>query len=718
MTPLQNPLKPLTMNMKTTFRTIVLTMVICIGTSHAVAQEILTGFYRGSTQPTTRHVNQEGLFLPFFDDFSKTHVYADSTKWIDRNAMVTDGFPLNPPTRNAATLDVLDQYGCVYDYAISNAFVAEYLTSTRIRLDSVLDPTPRAITPADSVYFSFWYQPQGNGNPPEAQDSLVLQFGTTTEHQEFLYLDYQNFSVAEIFAQMQVDTLFPGDTVWSFGSCTPGLFILINDTLTSQTQGIISVPCDSVFTTVADTTWTHIWSTPGQKLETFLEENGGQYFKQVMIPIRDLKFFTDHFYFRFYNYASIVNNSLPSNRGEEDIWNIDLVYLNINRSVNDTTYPMLSFSGQLPSFLNRYRVMPYRQYRVNPNSAIQESLSLDIANLDKVPHEANYYYTVKQINGNQYYTRVLDPVTINPYQEIGYLTCPENDESPACPYVGELFALSMWYDSVSYEIKHYIFDSTCTPPLVDSLVYRLGFYNYYAYDDGIPEMGYGVEPANGRFAVKFELADFDTIQGVQLLFNHTLNDANNKWFDIAIWKDENGRPGDEIYRLSGLRPKWGDQPYQFQYYKFTEPVMLSGAFYIGLVQQNNGLINIGFDASNDNSQYNFVNVNGSWTPSEMHGSLMIRPVVGPSYYIGVDEFERTIPNVQLYPNPANNLLNISVSEGTKIVQTCIYDLMGRQLYQGTFEAAIHVADLVEGMYFIRFTTDEGQVITQKFIIKK
>ena len=704
--------------MKMNSNAILLVLALSIGAGRAFAQEILTGFQREVVPQSSRYVNDEGIFLPFFDDFSKTSVYPDSTKWTDRNVMVTDGFPLNPPTRNAATLDVLDQYGRVYDYAISNAFVAEYLTSARIRLDSILDPEPRAITPADSVYFSFWYQPQGNGNPPESIDSLVLQFGTATERQEFLYIEYQNFSVADVFAQMQVDTLFPGDTVWSFGGCTPGLYTIIPDTLTTVTQGIISIPCDSVFITVADTTWTNVWSTPGQRLTTFLEENDGQYFKQVLIPIRDLKFFTDHFYFRFYNYASIVNSTLPNNRGEEDIWNIDMVYLNIRRTMYDTSYPKLAFSGQRPSFLSRYQSMPYRQYRVNPNSAIRESLSLDIANLDNVPHEANYYYTVQQIGGGQMYARAVDPVIVQPYQEFGYLACPESGESPACPYVGELFAMSMWYDSVAYEIRHYLYDDNCTPPLVDSMVYRQGFYNYYAYDDGIPEMGYGVEPANGRFAVKFELADFDTIQGVQLLFNHTLNDANNKFFDIAIWKEENGRPGEEIYRLSGQRPQWGDQPYQFQYYKFDRLVMLSGIFYIGIVQQSSGLINIGFDASIDNSQYNFYNVNGSWLQSEKHGSVMIRPVVGPSYYIGVDEHEVQASNLELYPNPASNVLNINVKNGLEVVQTSIYDLVGRRLYQGVFEPVVSVADFVEGMYFISLTTADGQIITQKFIIKK
>ena len=706
------------MNMKTIFKAFALALTLFFGVGHAFAQEILTGFNHGTNIKASHYINESGAFLPFIDDFSQSRLFPDQTKWTDRNAMVTDGFPLNPPTKNAVTLDVLDEHGCVYDYAISNPFVAEFLTSTRIRLDSILEPEPRALSPADSVYFSFWYQPQGNGNPPESQDSLVLQFGTATEHEEFLYLEYQNYSIAEIFAQMQVDTLFPGDTVWSFGSCTPGLFTLITDTLTPLVQGQIALPCDSVFTTVADTVWYNIWSTPGKRLEVFLEENDGRYFKQVMIPIRDVKYFTDHFYFRFYNYASIVSSSLPSNRGEEDIWNIDFVYLNCERSAIDTTYPKLAFSGKCPSFLNRYQAMPYRQYRVNPNSAVRENLSIDIANLDNVPHEIQYYYTVSQIGGGQHYSRHLEPVSIAPYLESGYLGCPPTGESPACPFVGELFALNMWYDSVSYEIKHYVYDSTCTPPLVDSMVYRQGFYNYYAYDDGTPEMGYGVEPAGGRFAVKFELADFDTLQGVQMLFNHTLNNANDKYFDIVVWKDENGKPGDEIYRLSGQRPHWSDMPYQFHYYRFDRTVVLSGIFYIGIFQQNNGLINIGFDASIDNSQYNFYNVNGTWIQSESKGSLMIRPVVGSPYYIGVEELENMPNTVELYPNPASNTLNIKLSENVEIVQTCIYDLMGRRMLQAVFEPTISVADLAEGLYFICLTTAEGQIITQKFIIKK
>ena len=702
--------------MKTNFKILQLAIAMMLLSGTAIAQEILTGIQREPGSKPQRSATQ-AITLPFFDDFAHSVVYPDQTKWTDNNALVNDGFPFQAPNRNAVTLDVLDAHGRVYEYAISNAFIAEYLTSARIRLDSIFEPTPRALTPADSLYFSFCYQPQGNGNPPEAQDSLVLEFGITTEHQEFQYIEYNNFSMAEIFEHMQVDTLFPGDTVWAFGGCNPNMYYIITDTLTHITAGSIAIPCDSVFITVADTTWHHIWSTPGQTLEAFMAENNNKSFKQVMIPINDLQYFKDCFYFRFYNYASIVNSSLPSNRGNEDNWNIDMVYLNINRTVADPSYPMLTFSGQRPSFVNRYQAIPYSQYRINPTSFIKEQLELDVANLDKEQHVAHYYYSVQQIGGSKYYERHLDTVHIKPYLQTGYLNCSGSGESPACPYVGQLFALDPMIDSASYLIKHYIYDSTCNPPMVDSMVYRQGFYNYFAYDDGIPEMGYGVEPANGQFAMRFEMAQPEKICGVQLLFNRTLHDANLKYFDIVIWKDQNGKPGEEIYRFANQRPIWDEGlPYRFAYYEFDKAPMLSGTFYIGLVQQSSGLINIGFDASIDNSQYCFYNVNGAWMPSQMKGTLMIRPVVGKSYYIGLEEAETE--QMSLYPNPVSNTLHISGLTDNQTSQISIYDLTGKRVYQSSFADEISVADFTDGMYFISVTTAEGQVFTQKFIISK
>ena len=126
--------------MKTIFNRTGLALLICLLTNTVSAQEYLTGFNHNVAPATVKVRDLQVQTLPFYDDFSGSRIYPDSTRWIDRNVYVNSGFPRNPITRNAATLDVLDANGRVYSYAISNPFIAEYLTSTTIRLDSVFEP--------------------------------------------------------------------------------------------------------------------------------------------------------------------------------------------------------------------------------------------------------------------------------------------------------------------------------------------------------------------------------------------------------------------------------------------------------------------------------------------------------------------------------------------------------------------------------------------------
>ena len=622
--------------MKTIFKLTGWVLALCLTPALVTAQEVVTGFNHGVTPPAKVR-EAASLTLPFLDDFSTSRIYPDSTLWADFNVYVNTGFPLNTVTRNGATFDVLDAQGRVYEYAISNPFIAEYLTSNAIRLDSVFTPEPQALTPADSLYFSFFYQPQGNGNAPEAQDSLVLEFGVI--------------------------------------------------------EGI-------------DTLWHHAWSAPGQTLAQFLVENDGVYFKQVMIPITDTAFFKPEFCFRFYNYASIASNAQPTSRGNEDNWNIDFVYLDRGRSLSDPSYPKVCITGDAPSFLSRYRSMPYKHYRANPNASLAEKFGLTVSNLDSQPHQLTHHYTVDQVGGEQHYE----------YQSHRPFNAPAMTFSqPDTASVGRLFAMDYDRDSTSFIIRQYISDSTCNPPLVDSLVYEQGFYNYYAYDDGIPELGFGVEPSpGGAFAVRFELYELDTIRGVQILFNHTLNDANNQYFDIVVWKDNNGKPGDEVYRLASRKPIWSDHIYEFAYYRFDQRVRLNGVFYIGIVQQGSGLLNVGFDASNDNSQYNFINVTGSWQQSSKAGSIMLRPVVGAGYYIGLDEIEDS--DIALYPNPASSTLRVAGLDQNASV--AVYDITGRQVAPTSFNDEIDVSGLHDGLYLLIVTNSDGSIVTRKFMVKK
>lgn len=114
--------------------------------------------------------------LPFWDDFSfavpETHP-VDSL-WIDNaRVLVSSGQAINAPTINVATFDGLDENGTPYSPSPTDILAFGYrdtLESQSIKMTEVA-PVDRG-----SVYFSFKYQAGGNGEPPDPQDFLRLEF--------------------------------------------------------------------------------------------------------------------------------------------------------------------------------------------------------------------------------------------------------------------------------------------------------------------------------------------------------------------------------------------------------------------------------------------------------------------------------------------------------------------------------------------------------------
>ncbi len=104
------------------------------------------------------------------------------SRWVDNFAYLNSSYPINPPTIGVATLDGLNDKGYPYDFSTAFTYgIADYLTSKPIFLGRDENNSPYGI--ADSVYLSFYYQPQGLGNSPETADSLVLQFWSPIDNQ-------------------------------------------------------------------------------------------------------------------------------------------------------------------------------------------------------------------------------------------------------------------------------------------------------------------------------------------------------------------------------------------------------------------------------------------------------------------------------------------------------------------------------------------------------
>ena len=104
--------------------------------------------------------------LPFFDDFSYPGPFLDSSRWMDSEVYINSGEGWMPPDIGVATFDGLNALGLPYG---TNSFgKADSLTSRPLDLS--------ALGPGDSVYLSFYYQPQGLGFPPGPGDSLMVFF--------------------------------------------------------------------------------------------------------------------------------------------------------------------------------------------------------------------------------------------------------------------------------------------------------------------------------------------------------------------------------------------------------------------------------------------------------------------------------------------------------------------------------------------------------------
>ena len=661
--------------------------------------------------------------LPFFDDFSTSNIYPNQELWDGRSTYVNKYFPLMSTNIGVATLDAINSSGRVYSTATVAPFVADTLMTQDIRLDSIFSPVERRLSPADSVYLSFYYQPQGVGFYPELQDSLILEFSHYTGDTIFSHIDSITVNV-EIYIGPG-DTIHPLDVLWPPGSmgCNPDISTVVYEIITFGDS--VTIACDSVF--IPEIVWNKIWYSEGLSLEDFrvefhLEDNRDMI--QIMVPILDTAYFNNRFRFRFRNYASLSNQNYPNTwQSNDDTWNIDYVYLNYNRSEADTTYRALSFSQSAPSFLKNYQVMPYRQYRSSPTNNTSTNLQMYITNLDNIEHNTKYSYHVKQVAGDFGYDYFGGSCNLKPFYEVGFQICDGCGAAHACPPVVSVFSLDFDMDTTSYIIKHYISDSSDQNSIVDSVIYHQGFYNYFAYDDGTPEMGWGVDGyESAQVAYKFTLNVSDTLWGVQMYFNRTLDDVNESFFDLLVWSDNNGSPGEIIHRLENQKVKWEDGLYHFYPYMLDEPILLAGTFYVGWERRGQNMLNIGFDANNDvrNKIFWFDVIDQVWKNATHAGALLVRPIVGANMILSTEELvdESRIHKITLYPNPASTHFSILHKElkNSLDADLKIFNIFGVEIHsQKGINSNIDISHFSGGIYIVRVVSENRQYISKLLI---
>lgn len=162
-----------------TIRTL-LVLSFCLGNTISFAQLILVPIERTpSPSPSKIQARTEGatLTLPFWDDFSDaTEEFPKETLWSARKSVwVNTGMGINPPSLKVATFDGLDSLGKPYSV---NDVLAKGFADKLISLP--IDMTTIGSALRSSVFISFFYQFQGNGEAPDDGDIFSLSFLTKT----------------------------------------------------------------------------------------------------------------------------------------------------------------------------------------------------------------------------------------------------------------------------------------------------------------------------------------------------------------------------------------------------------------------------------------------------------------------------------------------------------------------------------------------------------
>jgi hypothetical protein len=223
-------------------------------------------------------------------------------------------------------------------------------------------------------------------------------------------------------------------------------------------------------------------------------------------------------------------------------------------------------------------------------------------------------------------------------------------------------------------------------------------------------------------AVKFTSFEDDWLKGIYMYFNRTYMDVNHKYFRLAVWADDNGKPGELLLNQVGARPEFTDELNKFAYYAFDEPIWIeAGTFYVGWIQVTAEMLNIGFDLNRYSPGKLFYNVGSGWENSRFKGSLMVRPVFGylTNPPMGSPLIKTEI-NFTVYPNPAQEYFSINtLGVECSLCTVLVHSITGQLVASAAFASEpISISHLVAGTYIVSLRTPNGIIGKQKLMIVK
>jgi hypothetical protein len=285
--------------------------------------------------------------------------------------------------------------------------------------------------------------------------------------------------------------------------------------------------------------------------------------------------------------------------------------------------------------------------------------------------------------------------------------------NPPIDFQSNVFS-SFQLDTTTFVVQNIIGTSTTDRKENDTLYHTQKFHHTFAYDDGTAESAYGLNVDGAKLAYQFKLNRPDEkLRAVQMYFPQMLDSVNNIPFDLTVWDNNNGQPGDTLYtqRVYPVHTENGE----FHTYIIDNPFLVSGTIYIGWKQSTDDLLNIGLDKNNEANNYMFYNIGSGWLNSTYPGAWMIRPFISLNNIIlDVNENNNAF---KVFPNPAENELFVETKGNENFIS--IYNLQGVLVKQITSTPAltkINVEGLSPALYIIEVLNNKGSNY-KKIIIK-
>ncbi len=623
-----------------------------------------------TSQNSLIYMGKPALGLPFFEDFSLYQGVADTTIW-DKNGgtYINQTFGINNPSLGIATFDGLNEQGQPYNFS---TVVSEAIGLTDVLQSYLINMS--TLTPADSVYLSFYYQKTGLGEMPDVLDSLVLQ--------------------------------------------------------TKDNAG----------------NWGTIWSKKGGDRDTV--------FTQILLSIKDLKYFHAGFQFRFQTYGR--------QSGMYDIWNLDYIYMDKNRNFQDKFVQEIATTKPATGWLKKYTAMPAPHFWLNTSAYLAQSLKSNINNFsgtgfDVISYNATAQETISGLNLGIFASTPPFILGGNAQQ----FPINANTNLNALPNNKKMIIKSQFLVGTG--------DNSTTIQGVDlsrNDITRNTTYitDFFAYDDGSAEYGAGVNQRFGKTAVRFFLEKPDTLTDIRLHLTKFEKDLSTLSVNIVIWQKlsniDNTINKDSVMYKVNIPIRYPNtrnellsvdslKRVSLSGFRFPKVVLPQGTFYIGWEQTTNDRVTVGYDMNSDATGEIFFNTGNfwqTWQPDPIQkGALMIRPIFSKDNLTPLENFSQNTfsQHIKVYPNPAQeyvfvewqenqdfNVLNNSFGKTLNPKEIKIWGTKGQEIsniqtqsleiennvFSNTKKIKIPLKNLPSGLYFLKIDFGQGILVTKKIVI--